>query len=237
MTTETYGVFGKGFSTAKVITEALKDIGTNVHYVLPWYGPPTAGLETVYDWMLENEVEFSIVGTKIPKALTRLAESIIECAAEEVDDTIQETLVKRSGIATILWEEDEAFNMVALAGGLIDAKLPVLELTNGLIPIILDEPEEVAPEPEVEKPQPQVDDEKEFSASDEEVEKFDRPTLENMPAAIVKRMAQDKGFDVKTKEQAIVLLTEEQPAPATTAPERHIVSVVVTYSDGMIMTL
>lgn len=219
-----YGILGTGTAPKKVIHTALDDLPQKATYVVPWYGKPTEGLEHVYDWMLDNEVSFNLVATKqskIPTALTKQAEDVQN--VDDVDAYIIDTLRYSDvvGDALLLWDDDAEKR----AEQCIDAGLKTLELSNGLVPIIFDESpvvESVVEETEEEDP---TDD-----------ESFDRPTLENMPAAVVKRMARDKGTEVKTKEEAISAILGEEPKPPV-KPDRHIVSVTVRYSDGMVMEL
>lgn len=233
MTTELYGVLGSGTAAKKVIHAALDDLGTEVTYVLPWYGKTTEGLEHVYDWMLDNNAVFTMVATdKVPKVFMNCANDIL-LNVDDIDGEIIKQLSKRAtkGFATILWEEDNEKRSVKLAEACIDAGLPTLELSNGLVPIVFDDVPNIAPMVAVPG---EID-----PTDDAPVEEFDRATMENMPAAVVKRMAKDKGIEAKTKEQALDALfgdvtPEKAPAPNK---ERHIVSVTVRYSDGMVMEL
>lgn len=223
---EQYGVLGTGTAPKKVIEASLDDVGIKVEYHVPWYGKPSEGLEVVYDWLLDNEATFTIVGTGIPKVLAKAANSVVD--SKNPDMYIVDTLKyggDTKGIAMILWDEDKSDYSQTLAEKCIESELPTLELTNGLVPIVFDEaPAQEAAPVEVVEEDPTED------------ESFDRPTLENMPAAVVKRMARDKGADVKTKEEAIsAILGEEHQPPSK--PDRHIVSVTVRYSDGMVMEL
>lgn len=174
---ETYGVLGTGFSSKKVIQAALDDIGTKPRFYVPWYGKVTEGLETVYDWLLDNEAEFSLVhpeGSKIPKALTKAAVDVIQ--AKQVDTYIMETLqyADIKGLATILWDDGNSTMSQTLAEACIDRGLPTLELTNGLVPIIMDSNE-----------------------SAEEKKEFDKETLQEMPEMVRKRATKNKEEEPK----------------------------------------
>lgn len=177
---ETYGVLGTGFSSKKVIQAALDDIGTKPRFYVPWYGKVTEGLETVYDWLLDNEAEFSLVhpeGSKIPKALTKAAVDVIQ--AKQVDTYIMETLqyADIKGLATILWDDSNSTMSQTLAEACIDRGLPTLELTNGLVPIIMDSNEN--------------------AESVEEPKEFDKETLQEMPEAVRKRVTKNKQEEPK----------------------------------------
>lgn len=230
---ERYGVVGTGTAPEKVIHAALDDITNKVMFYVPWYGKPTEGLEHVYDWLIDNEAEFHVVclpTAKVPKALSG---NILHATNGDVDNTIIEALNTGSvkGLALVLWDEERQDYSQSVAEYCINSGLPTLELTNGLVPIIFDD----APSVEVEIEEDPTD--------TSSTESFDRPTLEIMPAAVVKRMAKDNGFDVKTKDEAISALLGDQIASKNEVlermdiPDRHIVSVTVRYSDGTTVEL
>jgi hypothetical protein len=92
-------------------------------------------------------------------------------------------------------------------------QLPTLELTNGLVPIMLDD-----------SPDVQVVVSDELPDIDEAA--YDRETLEIMPTALVKRMAKDKGFEPKSKEEAVEMLSP------TKEDEKVIGSIIFLMNDG-----
>lgn len=212
---EAYGVIGSGSSSPKVIQASLDDIGLKPMFILPWYGKITEGLKAVYDWALDNEATFSIVakdGVKnVPKALAEKATSV--SVVDDVDQHIVNTLKNREveGLALVLWDQEKETYSVSIASKAIDLRLPTLELTNGLVPIVLDE------------------DTQEETMTEEELPdlgetNYERETLEMMPTALVKRMAKDKGFDPKSKEDAVNMLSNEAPT--------NVGSIIVLMQDG-----
>lgn len=216
---EAYGVIGSGSASRKVIEASLNDIGLEPMFIVPWYGKVTDGLEAVYDWVIDNDASFSIVakdGVKaVPKALATKATSVT--VVEDVDAQILSTLKNREveGMALVLWDQEKETYSVGVASQAIDLRLPTLELTNGLVPIILDD-DSAKEESElvVEDEMPDIGD-----------TQYERETLEMMPAALVKRMAKDKGFDPKSKEDAVNMLSASDK-------EITIGSIIVLLSDG-----
>lgn len=215
---EAYGVIGSGSASRKVIEASLNDIGLEPMFIVPWYGKVTGGLEVVYDWVIDNNAAFSIVardGAKpVPKALATQATSVV--SVDDVDSHIITTLKNREveGLALILWDQEKEGYSVKIASQAIDLRLPTLELTNGLVPIVLDE--------DVETPQEQ-EEEKSDDLPDIGDANYARETLEMMPTALVKRMAKDKGFDPKSKEDAVNMLSGDSEA---------IASIIVLMQDG-----
>lgn len=212
---EAYGVIGSGSASKKVIEASLNDIGLEPMFIVPWYGKVTDGLEAVYDWVVDNEAVFSVVaqdGVKaVPKVLAQKATSVV--TVDDVDTHIINTLKNREveGLALVLWDQDKETYSVSIASKAIDLRLPTLELTNGLVPIILDDDSSV--EETKEEELPDIGD-----------TNYERETLEMMPTALVKRMAKDKGFDPKSKEDAVNMLSGQQ--------EQKIGSIIVLMEDG-----
>jgi len=220
---ETYGILGFGNAPKTVIEAALNDIGTKLNYVVPWYGKVTDGLEVVYDWLLDNEADFTIIsvetGKAVPKVLSEKAEAVEK--VKDVDFKILKTLRSKEvpGISLIMWDQENEEESVRISSMSIDMDLPTLELTNGLVPIIVDsEPkEEVRQSPISDDELPEIGE-----AS------YDRETLEVMPAALVKRMARDKGLATRTKEEAIEALSPKTGPGA----QDDIGSIIVLMKDG-----
>lgn len=215
---EAYGVVGAGAAPRKVIEAGLNDIGVASVFIIPWYGKVTEGLEIVYDWVLDNEAIFSIVAKDEvkapPKALASKATSVM--VVEDVDAHIVRTLKDREvqGMVLVLWDQDKEKYSIEVASMAIDFKLPTLELTNGLVPIILNDSEETVVEDEM---------------PDLGEASYDRETLEMMPTALVKRMAKDKGLDPKSKEEAVEMLS---PADQKLDEKSMIGSVIFLMRDG-----
>lgn len=217
---ELYGIVGSGSAPRKVIEASLNDIGTTSHFVVPWYGKITGGLEVVYDWVLDNEAEFIVVATDgvkaVPKALSQKA-SVIEYV-ENVDKHILSMLKERAvqGLALVMWDDEKLPYSIEVSSMAIDFKLATLELTNGMVPIILDDGS-----PEVSAPQPVVEELPEIGDAS-----YDLETLEMMPTALVKRMAKDKGFNPKSKEEAVKFLSSKN------GPE-EVGSILVLMNNGV----
>lgn len=221
-----YGVLGTGSAPAKAIVASLNDIGKDQSFYIPWYGKITPGLEAVYDWVIDNNVEFTLVQDttikKAPTVLRTLANRLFD--TESVDQSIIKTLQPEDGHALVLWDEEDEDQSVHVAGMAITAGIPTLELTNGLVPIVFNEQD---------GPTEIVESDNEFVVADvqsDEIESFTREELEIMPASVVKRVATNKGFAPKTKEEAIDALTGEDAEPETAPIRPH--SMTLELTDG-----
>lgn len=215
-----FGVLGMGSAPKAVIEAALNDIKSDgLNLVVPWYGKVTAGLEVVYDWALDNDVPMHVVALDAAKQPPKvLVESCYKMLfTENVTDDIVRILKKNDGTALILWDADDEATSVELSAAAIDAGVPTLELTNGLVPIVFS------------GDAPDIDAMDVADIVAETVEEaplqFDRATLEVMPAAAVKRTAKTNGFDAKTKDEAIALLCGDSAA----AP---VASIIIAFENG-----
>jgi len=228
--TNTYGILGGASVPKEVINASLNDIAKHA-FVVPWYGSKTISpsMECVYDWMLDNEIDYEIVasseGRPLPKALSKNALNVT--LVEDVDSTVIDLLVDcKPGIALIMWDETNPERSLNLATSTINRGLESLELTNGLCPIVVDPPEQseitlsVTEASEMEEHLDKV--------LDLDVTSFDRETLEIMPAASVKRMAANAGFLVKNKEEAIDALT----GSTKVKEDIEIGSILLLFNDG-----
>lgn len=225
---ELYGVLGYSNVPEEVIHGSLNDIKTKVDYLVPWYGikPIPPSLVAIYDWMLDNGASYEVIaisdGAPCPKALREGASKVSEAdnPSEEIIDRLQKAYP--AGFALISWDEDDPHNSMATATTCIRKGIPSLEITSGLAPIILEE--EVTFEKSVEE------------VSIEGIEKidpkdWDQETLDIMPAASVKKMARDAGFDVKTKDDAIKALKGKSYV-VEAGPDGAIGKISITLTDG-----
>lgn len=242
-----YGVLGTSANTPKEVLQAsLNDTDiTDGKYVVPWYGTKkiSPSLECVYDWILDNEASFQLVcdteGRAVPKALMSAADEVVE--TDDVDACILGVL-KNPPIpsnALLMWDDENPDRSLSLATRAIHFGIPSFELTNGLVPIVVDSdtPEDSSiqesPHPELEQddapsmtltltrtpdPLPVID-----------PSGFDRETLEIMPAASVKRMAINAGHTgVKSKEEAIDAILGSKPETNSS----DIGTILLIFNDG-----
>lgn len=236
----TYGVLGTSQGIQREVVDAslFDTAGKDSTYLVPWYGTKkvSPGLEYVYDWMLDNEATFHIVacadGREIPNALKKAAVTVIG-AADDVDKLIIHSLKNSDNpISLVMWDDANAERSLTIAAWSISANLKTLELTNGLVPIVVDDEHLEIENSVVEKPKVSLSvssKNTEVNLPDMDPRGFDRETLEVMPAASVKRMAKDAGFDVKTKEDAIEALQGNSPDGNS---DSEIGAILLVFNDG-----
>lgn len=220
-----YGIIGAGKASPKAITTALDDLEKDAIFYVPV--ARSESMETVYDWLIDNEREFIVIGNA-GKVLKASASDVLE--APEVSDTnmgVLQYLRDTGATVLVLWDDDitEAVYAAHSHGHRI------LELSNGLAPITVDDD---APTPEQDS-KDEANDDKTLS----------RGELESMPISAVKRYAVNYGLDIKGlgKEEIIDALFPPLPLPTTVVPSvpsadgTHISSIIVVFSNGCTLSL
>jgi len=207
-----YGVLGRGNAKGTgvdVILSGLADAvdpeGDRLH--IPWVGKPIPpDMETVYDWVLDNEMPFFMYAENIgdvPKAFCNTGFGDIQ----EGDPV--EMVLKRCTTLLYLWDDDQDGVLGRIDGSKNSPSL-VLDLTTGLIPVEFESDEaDIAP--------PALPDDDD----DDVIGDMTREELAIMPALAVKRYASAKlGETFTTKSAAIEALfpdelDEEDPTDDT----------------------
>jgi hypothetical protein len=227
-----YGVLGRGNAKGTgvdVIITSLSDAidpeGDRLH--IPWVGKPIPpDMETVYDWVLDVDVPFSMYAvdaSDVPKVFRNSKFGDIQ----EGDPV--EMVLKRCTTLLYLWDDDQDGVLGRIDGSKNSPSL-VLDLTTGLIPVEFESDES-------DSASPALDDDDD----DEVIGDMTREELEIMPALAVKRYASAKlGETFTTKSAAIEALfppelDEEDPTDDTPvvapAPSPAVADVHASISD------
>lgn len=187
-----YGIIGSGSVSEKALRAALNDLPKDAVYYVPHH-KNVETIEHIYDWMIDNEVEFVVVGKAGP-TLTRAAVGVEEPQPETNLNASVLTYVEGSNpTILVLWDDTVEPEIIAAS----EQGYTILELSNGLAPIIIED-DDTPEEPQQEEAPVEV-------APEEATEGFSREELVSMPIAAVKRHAVQKGIDVKgrTKSELI----------------------------------
>jgi len=207
---------------ASVIQDGLKDLlkkGDSV--ALPWYGGPvSASLEAAYDYIVENEIPFTMFysGRKPPVPFEvdhgELAET------KNIQKSLAQMASPGSNLLVLFPDEDvdiseEIFGFLDFAPG----GVTTLDLTNGLVPIKVNDEE------------PDSEEEKVAEAAETEEDSLDgftREELEGLGLKLLKRAAANiaPGVTIDSKEQAISLILGEPPQLVEEEPQTEVIPVV-----------
>lgn len=198
-----YGVIGAGSASPKAIHTALDDLEEDAIFYVPF--KRSAGPESVYDWLIDNEREFIVVGNA-GKTLREFASEVLAADSEDLNMAVLENLGKEATVL-VLWEEglDDAIFKAHTKGH------KILELSNGLTPIVVEEEGESSKKEN-------SDDE---ADEDEDSSDLTYEELEKMPVAAIKRYAVNKGINIKglSKDEIIDILYSSEAQKEDTTPQ------------------
>lgn len=150
----TYIIGGMGNAAANVIESSLGDVRKDSQFVYLWTGKPTAGQSRVLDWLIDYGAKF-IVYSETPRLPQAVADSAV--SVEVVENMVEQAIADFEGATMlVLFDTTEDGEPTAMTERLIfkahDVGMKVLELTNGLIPITVEDDAEPQPSEAVEAP-------------------------------------------------------------------------------------
>ena len=135
----TYGILGGGSCPKNIIEDGLRELGVegNTFYIIGTK-KPSSNEERAFDFLLENEADFHVLcrnTSTCPKVLQDASASVGVSEVPELD--IVKKLSEVNGVLLILWDEDDSEKMDHLVTSAVDQGITVKELSNGLIPIMV----------------------------------------------------------------------------------------------------
>lgn len=135
----TYGILGGGSCPKNIIEDGLRELGVegNTFYIIGTK-KPSSNEERAFDFLLENEADFHVLcrnTSTCPKVLQDASVSVDVSEVPELD--IVKKLSEVNGVLLILWDEDDSEKMDHLVTSAVDQGITVKELSNGLIPIMV----------------------------------------------------------------------------------------------------
>lgn len=229
-----YGVIGSGEHSANMIQDGLKEIydeDTKMYVYCRVGASPSE--RVVYDWLLDNEKNFTAVTNgKAPSILIETAEYILE-GGHRPEDTIIKELAANNGRLLVLWDDNNSKRMEDLIFKASDMGVEVLELSNGLAPIITEQKEE--PSKEVEKF---------VEATEVDIDPLTETELNDMSVGLLKKAAFAQGIadaGGMSKEQLVKVLADAPEVSsdthvANTNAGAHM-AIIVWYQDGIMQAM
>jgi hypothetical protein len=135
----TYGILGGGSCPKNIIEDGLRELGVegNTFYIIGTK-KPSSNEERAFDFLLEAEADFLLVCQNpetCPKVLMSACVDVITSETPEL--TIVDVLSKNDGVLLVLWDEDNSEKMDNLVTVAADQGVIIKELSNGLIPIMV----------------------------------------------------------------------------------------------------
>lgn len=190
-----YGILGSGDAQPKIVIDGLSDVNSeDTVFLIHARRKPQGAVETVYDFLADNEAKFIAhhrVDDLAPKALLAMAQG-----TKTTDDpavSIIKSLKAANGTLLLLWDEENPEASEKFAVMASDAGVPIKDLTNGLSPIVVesDAPNTVT-EDEVEVTEKEVDPKEEVF----KVLPFTRAELLNANIGVLRRQAKNLGLTI-----------------------------------------
>jgi hypothetical protein len=202
-----YGILGSGDVNPKIVVDGLLDVNSeDTVFLVHARRKPQGAVETVYDFMADNEAKFvayTRVDDNAPSAFLKLANGV-----NTIDDPAKvmiETLSKNKGTLLLLWDEANPEASEKLAIMAADAGVPIKDLSDGLAPIVVEGSEHV----EVQQEPVQVEEE---TTEVKNMSVFSRDELLNMSINVLRRQAKALGLETgrMTKEAMVALILGEE---------------------------
>lgn len=191
-----FAVVGDSSVPGAAVQEALRDaVSERDELFMVWVGPPVSeAMEEVYGYSLDEEIRSTLFYTDEQAVVPPVFRDADNIDVVKTRDPIGAVCDVAPDTVLFLWDDD-APNTQALIERVFDtiAGVTVLELSNGLAPIVLEDED---PEVSEARSQPAPHEEQE---EDEDDTTFTKAELENATAYVVKRYGEKMGCDSKTK--------------------------------------
>ena len=175
-----YVVVGRGNAPGDVISDGLRDLGKDTHFFVPWLGgkstEPSAGMKQVYDFLVDTGATFTMLAKARDMPHPALLSKCIvvkESGSEQPELNFDN--IPPDATALVLWDNEQAEGHEWMACEYFDRGHPLLDLTNGLIPITV----ESTPPPVVEQK--------------DEIEPLTDEDIEAMPPGVRKQLDKSLG--------------------------------------------
>lgn len=137
-----YGIIGSGSCGENIIEDGLRDIGSeDVTYHIIAKSGPTSNEKRVYDFLLENELDY--IAWEEGKAPAILLDNSVETkSVVNAQAGVLAQLRDNDGVLLLMWDSEDEETMYSICSKADADGIQILELTNGLKPIsFVDNPE------------------------------------------------------------------------------------------------
>ena len=204
-----YGILGGGSCPKNIIEDGLRELGVegNTFYIIGTK-KPSSNEERAFDFLLETEADFRIIcknPDNCPKVLVDACDNL--ATSETPETAIIKVLSQTEGALLMLWDEGDSEKMDHLVTVAADQGVIVKELSNGLIPIMVQD----APTT------------------------FSKEEFESMPTAIQKRNETSNPVVVAT-DVKITVPEQPEGRPQLVAPDGDCMVTVVMPNGTVIST-
>jgi hypothetical protein len=138
-----YVIAGRGDVSSEVLAEGLKDLGAGHTFFVPWVGSqntaPTEGMKKVYDFLVDNTLDFVLLAkdrASVHPAVATAASQVVESG--NVSPELNFDNVPPDATALVLWSDEFPQHSEGLVCDYFDRGHTLLDLSNGLVPIMVE---------------------------------------------------------------------------------------------------
>ncbi len=197
---KTYGVLGNGNTNKNVIEDALRELGTDNEFIVACGSKTSESESRVLNWLIDMEVFYKVIHAgKAPEAFLEKAMTVH--VHQDAVGPMLKLLKSASGTLLLLWDDAQMDRMEEICIAAADAGIPILDLTNGLVPIM------VTGEDTQEQAEP-------TETEEVEIEPFSHDEMMSMSIGVLRKTAKSQGIVVDqhaTKEDIVKAIMSDEP--------------------------
>ena len=204
----TYVIAGKGDVSPEVLAAGLKDLPHPSMYFVPWIGSqntiPTEGMKKVYDYLVDEGYDFTLVAkdkAAVHPAIAEAADEVVESGSSSPE--LHFDAIPPDATALILWSDEASEHSHDLVCEYFDRGHTLLDLTNGMTPIMVTDVPTTPPAPEADSP-----------TQKDEIPPITDEDLESMPEGVRKQLERSLGdnevSELTDKPDPVDELTDEE---------------------------
>ena len=183
----TYVIAGKGDVSQEVLTAGLNDLpGISMFYVT-WIGSqntrPSEWLRKVYDYLVDGELNFILLAkdkAAVHPAIAEAADEVVESGSSSPE--LRFEVIPPDATALILWSDEDSEHSEGLVCEYFDRGHTLLDLTNGMVPIMVTDVDTTPPAREADSP-----------TQKDEIPPITDEDLESMPDGVRKQLDRSLG--------------------------------------------
>ena len=203
-----YVIAGRGDVSSEVLEAGLKDLPHPSMFYVPWIGSqntrPSEGLRKVYDYLVDEGYDFTLFAkdkSSVHPAIAEAADEVVESGHSSPE--LNFDAVPPDATALILWADDFPQHSEGLVCEYFDRGHPLLDLTNGMTPIMVTDESTTPPAHEADSP-----------TQKDEIPPITDEDLESMPEGVRKQLERSLGenevSELTDKPVPVEELTDEE---------------------------
>ena len=182
-----YVIAGRGDVSSEVLEAGLKDLPHPSTFYVPWIGSqntrPSEGLRKVYDYLVDEGYDFTLFAkdkSAVHPVIAEAADEVVESGHSSPE--LNFDAIPPDATALILWADDFPQHSEGLVCEYFDRGHTLLDLTNGMTPIMVTDDSTTPPAHEADSP-----------TQKDEIPPITDEDLESMPEGVRKQLDRSLG--------------------------------------------